>query len=136
MCANDCPWIVTPKSFMRVKSDAASRPGSCTWVKNTSLGDPDRARQRRTFLCKDRNCPSANRTGWIADRCRVLESYGPARCSGQRRVGRLVPVSISLQGKPAQLEIRCSRGSEVGEKTHQCWSQEPGQRKDRRLRPR
>jgi hypothetical protein len=56
--------MVTPSSFMCVKSDAASRPGSCTWLKNTSLAGPAVARQRRTFRCKVRNCPSANRPGY------------------------------------------------------------------------
>ena len=34
------PGWSRPGSFMCVKSDAPSRPGSCTWAKNTSLAGP------------------------------------------------------------------------------------------------
>ena len=34
------PWIVTPSSFMHVKSDWARSPGSYSWAKNTSFAGP------------------------------------------------------------------------------------------------
>jgi hypothetical protein len=48
MCSNGWPPIVTFKPLMCVKSEAHSRPGKCTWLKNTSLAGPQVARQAFT----------------------------------------------------------------------------------------
>ena len=62
-CSNVCPASVIPSSAMCVKSDAHSRPGTCTCPKYTSCAGPSVTRRALIRRCSVRICPSLNRPG-------------------------------------------------------------------------
>src|SRR3954471_4557308 len=66
MWSNGWPRMVTPSLAMQVKSDSASRPGSWTCAKNTSLGGPSRARHCLIRRCRHRSWTSGEPTGEAA----------------------------------------------------------------------
>jgi hypothetical protein len=110
MWSKGWPAMVTPRLPMRVKSEAASRPGSCTWAKNTSLGGPDSARQRRTFRCRLRNCLSANWPGWR--RCssaKIVLACKPGWSSSSAHTSSQTPANGSTRVRQS-----CGRASALG----------------------
>jgi hypothetical protein len=82
--------MVTCKSFIEVKSDAPSRPGVCTWVKNSSLAEPCCAFHCRTRRSNVRRAVAGHWPG--CSRCShshsVLACRRGSRCSCSATAGQ------------------------------------------------
>ncbi len=94
--------MVTPSSFMEVKSDAASRPGRCSCVKNTCLAEPCRAFHRRTRRSKVRRIDAGYFPGCVCwTQCqRVLAWSRGSRCNCSATAGH---TSAKASGQVRQL---------------------------------
>ena len=113
-CSNVRPAKVIPSSLMCVKSDAHSRPGTCTWPKYTSRAGPSVARQSLIRRCSVRICPSLNRPG-----C--------SRCSHSNSVLASRPglSSICFWTALPHLAERDPRGSAMGALSSVRWATVP-----------
>jgi hypothetical protein len=98
-CGKGWPLRVTPRPSKCVKSEAPSRPGSCTCAKKTSLAEPCCAfhwRTRRSSVRRRRSqdCPGCSRCSHSSSvlacspgsRCSKASSCGHTAASGSGRV--------------------------------------------------